>query len=80
MPGNTMEVVAEKSIRIFIFQLFRLYEISDQLKSIQEAYESSVSVFSKSALLYAECGELGITRFGTCNQLYAGSLQALPVG
>jgi hypothetical protein len=40
MPGNTMEGVAEKSIR----------------------------------------GELGIARFGTCNQLYAGSVQALPVG
>jgi len=45
MPGNTMEVVAEKSVRIFIFQLFRLYEISDQLKSIQETDESGVFGF-----------------------------------
>jgi hypothetical protein len=42
-----MEVVAEKSIRIFICQLFRPF---------------------------------GIARFGTCNQVYVGSLQALPVG
>jgi hypothetical protein len=47
MPGNTMEVVAEKSISIFICQLFRPF---------------------------------GIARFGTCNQVYVGSLQALPVG
>jgi hypothetical protein len=45
MPRKTFEVIAEKSVRIFLFQLPRLHEIRDQLKPIEEAHEIGIFGF-----------------------------------
>jgi len=53
------------------------------LKDAMNKLETEITAEEETILeriRYAECGGLGIARFGACNQLYVGSLQALPVG